>query len=66
MPSQTQVEGFERDLKKLTLEHESDRQAVIVMHAGNVGPDTMTALKILCAEMRDAVFLLRIEWGLTP
>jgi len=61
MPSQPQVEGFERELRQLTLAYECERDRT---QAAPYSESQQMALAILWDEFKHERMLCAIEWGL--
>jgi hypothetical protein len=64
MTKQAQVEGFEREMTVLTRQHEAAREGIIAHAGGEFNDAVMLELRVLCAEFRWQLEVLRIEYGL--
>lgn len=64
MPKQSQVEGFEAELREINASYEAQKMALFAHHDGDMNQGTLMAVQILEDERRMEVERARIEWGL--
>lgn len=64
MSKQSQVEGFEAELREINASYEAQKFAMLARHDGDFNQGTLMAVQILEDERRMAIEVARIEWGL--